>query len=63
MTKTERQDREATALAMELLMPEELLRPRVKKPITEQHIVDLAKEFEVSQIMMTVRLFRLRLLR
>lgn len=63
MTREEHQNREANAFAMELLMPEELLRPKVKRPVTEQHVYDLAKEFEVSPVMMTVRLMRLRLIR
>ena len=63
MTRAERQDREANEFAMELLMPAELLRAKVKRPVSEQNIVALAKEFEVSEIVMTVRLMRLRLIR
>ena len=62
MTKVELQDREANEFAMELLTPEAMVRARVKRPVTEQQVVALAKEFGVSDVVMTVRLTRLRLI-
>lgn len=63
MTLEERQDAEANAFAMSLLMPEALVREHVKVPVTEQHVVELAKLFQVSEVHMTLRLVDLKLIR
>ena len=57
---------EANQFAACLLMPSRLVRERVKALNTEQlydsHVTALAKEFQVSEQAMTIRLTSLRLL-
>lgn len=56
---------EANRFAAYLLMPESLLKTRVaafrRKPLSESDVLDLAKEFKVSEQAMTLRLRTLRL--
>jgi Zn-dependent peptidase ImmA (M78 family) len=55
------QDSEADAFAMELLMPEAMVRERVRPPLTQQGVEQLAADFEVPIVAMTLRLVSLGL--
>ena len=64
LTHEEEQEVEANIFAMELLMPEEMVRREIKGPLdveTEPEIKRLAKLFQVSQQVMTIRLTQLGL--
>lgn len=57
---------EADAFAMELLMPEDMLRASVaeakKKPFTEKQVEDLARDYRVPVVAMVLRLIELKLI-
>lgn len=67
MTDAERMESEADQFAMELLMPENLLRASVseakKRPFTEKAVEELARKYAVPVVVMTLRLMQLKLIK